>query len=380
MSSIYWSQQTKTYETHFDIIIIGGGFVGLSTAYWLKKKSPKLKLAIIEKDSIGAGASGRNAGFLTKGSLIFYSHLYESWGEETANNLFNYAHDSIHLAVNELELTQKGVAVPTSSWTFVRSDNTLEKISQLPDSLKKRFQEVHLKNAPLHQQSPMKAAFKEDHEFSINPHRLLSLLEQSVRDQGVEFILGAQVERITSIDHPRLETSYGEISCDKLMVCTNGYSYLLPELAVDIIPQRAQMLAMKLTASIFPQGLFYDPEERVYFKFDKPGHLLIGGKRLVDAEKENTTDMNTSIKIQEALYNYVKNELKLTGEKLASWSGTMGFTKSEIPYVGELSHLKSCFIAAGFSGHGMGWGFKTAKEMSLYLLEKNHQPLLSKIK
>ena len=380
MSAIYWSHTSKNYQRSYDVIIIGAGYVGLSTAYWLKKEKPELKIMIIEKDHVGAGASGRNAGFLTKGSLLFYAHLFETWGKEKALGLYHYAHESIHQVVQDLNLVESGIATPTSSWTFVRSDSVNKRIAALPEELLKNFNQVSFDESPVHQNGLMKNLFNQAEEFSINPHRLLALLEGRVKDMGVEFVLGAQVERITSDSTPVIETSFGSFSCEKLAICTNGYSYLLPELELNIIPQRAQMLAMKLEKPVFGNGLFYDPEERVYFKFDRPGHLLIGGKRLVDEKNENTADLNVSAKIQDALYQYVQNELQFSGEKMASWAGTMGFTSTEIPYVGELSHLKSCFVAAGFSGHGMGWGFKTAQELSLCLIGKMSQPQLAQYK
>jgi len=47
-----------------DVAILGAGFTGLWTAYYLKKKSPELKIAVFEADTVGFGASGRNGGWL----------------------------------------------------------------------------------------------------------------------------------------------------------------------------------------------------------------------------------------------------------------------------------------------------------------------------
>ncbi len=376
MSAIYWTHSSKSYSRQYDVIIIGAGYLGLSTAYWLKKHNPELKVAIIEKDSIGSGASGRNAGFLTKGSLLFYSHLTETWGAEKANLLYEYAQNSINLLSAEFDLVCDSIAAPTAAWTFIRTDAALEKISKIPQGILKDYTEVHLDEAPVRHATPMKKVFTGSGEFSIHPTRLLSLLEKKVKDFGVDFILGAQVLKVNAGSKPEIETSFGNFSCEQLMVCTNGESYLLPELKLDIVPQRAQMLAMKLKTPIYASGLFYDPEARVYFKFDRPGYLLVGGKRLADEANENTISTNVSPKIQEALYQYVTNELNYSGEQLNTWAGTMGFTKNELPYVGKISNFDSCYVAAGFSGHGMGWGFKTAQEMALLLLGKINEPQL----
>lgn len=379
MSSNYWSYSPKTFSKNYDVLIVGAGYVGLSTAYWLKKFSPELRVAIIDKEGIGAGASGKNAGFLTKGSLLFYAHLTETWGEEKALALYHYAQDSIRMAVDELDLTSSSIATPTSSWTFLRSDEAIKRVNKIPNSIKNFFQEYNLKEAPVFQDSSMKSVFVQREEFSVSPIRLLNSLENKIKEFGVEFIFGAQVLKIDTNAVPHLQTTLGNFSAEKIIFCTNGYSSLIPELNLNIKFQRAQMMAMKLKKPIFASGLFYDPEERVYFKFDKPGIILIGGKRLIDEANENTMDASPSFVIQKALENYVINELKLGGEKITGWAGIMGFTESELPYVGAIPHLKSCYTAAGFSGHGMGWGFRTAHELASNILGKLDQPLLSKM-
>ncbi|MSZ27532.1 MAG: FAD-dependent oxidoreductase, partial [Actinobacteria bacterium] len=47
----------------FDVVIVGGGFSGLWSAYHLKKLQPSLSIAIFEKEYVGFGASGRNGGW-----------------------------------------------------------------------------------------------------------------------------------------------------------------------------------------------------------------------------------------------------------------------------------------------------------------------------
>ena len=51
-----------------DVCIVGAGYTGLWTAYYLKKAEPKLNIVIVEKEFAGFGASGRNGGWLSGGS------------------------------------------------------------------------------------------------------------------------------------------------------------------------------------------------------------------------------------------------------------------------------------------------------------------------
>src|SRR5680860_1005864 len=48
-----------------DVAIVGGGFTGLWTAYYLAKADPRLRIAVLEKDIVGFGASGRNGGWVS---------------------------------------------------------------------------------------------------------------------------------------------------------------------------------------------------------------------------------------------------------------------------------------------------------------------------
>jgi glycine/D-amino acid oxidase-like deaminating enzyme len=59
----YAPGQPLSADIDVDVAIVGGGFTGLSTAYHLKKKEPGLRIAILESEVIGFGASGRNGGF-----------------------------------------------------------------------------------------------------------------------------------------------------------------------------------------------------------------------------------------------------------------------------------------------------------------------------
>ncbi|MGZ3840207.1 MAG: FAD-dependent oxidoreductase, partial [Flavisolibacter sp.] len=61
--------EKETFFAPQDVMILGSGFVGLWSAYYLKKKQPALRITILERGLIPTGASTRNAGFACFGSL-----------------------------------------------------------------------------------------------------------------------------------------------------------------------------------------------------------------------------------------------------------------------------------------------------------------------
>ena len=64
-----------------DVVIVGGGFTGLWTAWWLLDREPSLRVTILEADIVGGGASGRNGGFLT-GWWDYLPALVSNFGRE----------------------------------------------------------------------------------------------------------------------------------------------------------------------------------------------------------------------------------------------------------------------------------------------------------
>ena len=81
-TSLWWDLLPKpvqirpslTKDIDVDVAIIGAGYTGLWTAYYLLKKSPNIKVAILESNVAGCGAVGRAVAFKTRGPRFDSSH------------------------------------------------------------------------------------------------------------------------------------------------------------------------------------------------------------------------------------------------------------------------------------------------------------------
>src|SRR5690625_2660025 len=90
---------TLSESTTVDIAILGAGFTGLWTAYYLIEKNPSLKIGILEKEVVGFGASGRNGGWCSPKFSVTPEMLTKKHGKTVAKDMMQAMFDS----VNEIE-------------------------------------------------------------------------------------------------------------------------------------------------------------------------------------------------------------------------------------------------------------------------------------
>jgi glycine/D-amino acid oxidase-like deaminating enzyme len=358
MTISHW-QRSHTFtvpDIQTDILIVGAGYVGLSTAWWITEMSPGIKVTVIERSRPGAGASGRNAGFLTKGSAFFYQHLTQKWGKEKALEIFRYAETSLDLLnQNILKGSPELKAEKTSSLTLTRKKSELENLSA-------DFRFEWTNTLPLKLAETYEGAFTSAPEYKINPMELIHTLRKNLEARKVQIIESSGAFELFP---EGARTVMNTIKCKKVILALNGYA---PEFhqafSYFITPNRAQMVAIETEEDLEIPSLYYDPAERVYWRKAGDKSILLGGKRLLDEKNEAGDFEKVSPLIQEGLEKYVRDVLKLNYKVIHRWSGIMGFTEHELPLMTKVEASLPVWFVGGFSGHGMGMGFHAGKEIS----------------
>lgn len=374
MTISHW-QRSHTFtvpDTQTDVLIVGAGYVGLSTAWWITENYPGVKVTVIERSRPGAGASGRNAGFLTKGSAYFYQSLTKHWGSERALEIFRFAETSLELVnQNILQSSPEIKSEKTNSLTLTRKKNELADLSS-------EFGFAWTEEIPSKLKSTYEGAFSSAPEYKTNPMELIGSLKKSLEARKVQIIESSGAYALFT---EGVRTLMNTIKCKKVILAVNGYA---PEFhsafASFITPNRAQMLAIETEDEFDANSLFYDPAERVYWRRAGEKAILIGGKRLLDEKNEIGNFEKVSPLIQEGLEDYVKNVLQLNYKVIHRWSGIMGFTPHELPLLTKVEAPLPTWFVGGFSGHGMGFGFHAGKEMSELVCGDRKESFFQKFK
>lgn len=366
MTTSHWLRphRFKTPDMTADLVIVGAGYIGLAAAYWVSEYRPDLKIVILDRSFVGAGASGRNAGFLTKGSATFYKGLVQDWGKEKAKALYHFGQESLELVYQQIlksspeikfdkanSLTLFQTEALKNQWSdknFVPEefDFTWKSEEELASSLRGKFF----------------GAYENGPEYPINPTQLLTSLKGKLEARKIQILENQSAFEITE---DGISTELNTIKCKQVVLALNAYfPHFHPAFKNLVTPYRAQMLAVELEDDIDSAALHYDSPERVYWRKAQDKILLIGGKRVLDEAGETGDYEKLSPVIQEGLESYLKEQLKVRYKVIHRWSGIMGFTEHELPFLTKAHAPMECFVVGGFSGHGMGFGFRSAKEMA----------------
>ena len=361
MSFSYWHQH---YQKQTDILIVGGGIAGLSIAYWLGKLMPKKKVLLIEALHVGAGATGRNAGFLLQGTAANFAMEIEQFGYEKAKRLWEISRENIRLLKQEApKLVQQ-----TGSYQLAGSLAEFYALQRSAELLNwDGFKAKCLSEKQIQRKLGTAHFFGGlflPENAQTHSIALVEYLRQKAKAEVREGRSVAQIDGNTAI----LED--GTTIVAETLICTlNAYlPILLPEWKDRVFPVRAQMLAATLANELALNTPVYSHEGYFYIREVAPKQIILGGARHLHSKKEVGYEDKVTDVLQADLAAYLKQYFpKAVVENINNrWSGTMGFTPSGLPIFCETAPQQ--FALGGFNGHGMGYAFYLGKQVALKLL------------
>jgi len=374
MSVSYWQDTVGlTTDSEADVVIIGAGLAGLSTAYWLSKLDPDLDITVIEKGKIGHGASGRNAGFITCGSTEHFSRMSSAYGENKAEQIWKFTEYNHQLMVDEFgkEFLERQCEYRNlGSWTLAATDHEIEVIGQTVGLLQGKGVNVEWRDEIFEGTEGFYggAFYKDDGE--IHPAKYLWHLalqtgnKVNIVENAEVFEIDNQGERIV------LRTNKKRITSDAIVLCTNAWSgQLFPWFQNKVTPMRGQIIVTE------PVEPFLQPSYCSfvldYFRQLVDGRVLIGGFRNADVEKEVGYSDEINPIIHEKLEGFLHEHFPVLRDKRIDyrWSGVMGFAADGYPMVGSLTEDPRIYYNVGFTAHGLGFTFATGELVAKLVLE-----------
>ncbi len=371
MSTSYWLDRSeKNGKKTYDVVVVGAGISGLSTVYWLNQEDPSLKIALVEKHRIGFGASGRNAGFITCGSVEHFNRLIGKHGKDEAIEIWKFAETNLQLLKDhiiqdqgdKIEFKHRGcysLAAQESEFTELKNVAKIMTDIGIPTETYDSDRILKCVGA-----KKFVGGIKYMDDAETNPVELLNLMRTKIKCDLYESTEAHGFEQ-TGEGTRVLKTDNGDFEASMLVFSLNAYSATMhPFFADKIYPTRAQILMMEPVPA-FMDGPCYANFYLDYFRQMPNGSLLIGGFRQIAKETEVGYSDHTTDQIQNALHDFVVHHLPQYKDKKVShrWGGVMGFSRDGQPMVGSLPDDNQVFFNGGYTGHGIGLAFHTAKSM-----------------
>ena len=351
----------------FDVAVIGGGFTGLSTAYHLRKLQPGLRVAALEGEVVGYGASGRNGGFsmtlfglepaVTK-SLFGHQRTVE------AHRYMERAVDYVDALVKEHNI-QSDYTFPgflraaTTPGYVKRIQHDLEILTSLGVTGIEWIDADRLRGEV---DSPLfLGGWWEPRSGLLNPARHVRELKRIAQAAGAQVYENTPVVEIKRGAKFTLVTPRGRLTADKIVLATNAYSHLIPQLRSRQVPAFTHMV---VTEPLTPAQLgqigwrnrqgIEDARNLVhYFRLTADNRIAMGG-----SDVTITYGRNMERDLNPQTFATLEQDVQLIFPQLRGikfthrWGGPVSVPMDMAPAIGTIGDARALY-SLGCVGHGV---------------------------
>jgi glycine/D-amino acid oxidase-like deaminating enzyme len=347
-----------------DVAVIGAGFTGLSAARTLAKRGAKV--AVLEANTIGWGASSRNGGMVLTGMKLDVGTLAKRYGMEMTRRMYADSLASIDLVEQivrgdniECDFSRCGhleVACKQSHFdSYARSVEVIAKEFDHKLRIVPRSQLQAEIGSPIYF-----GGMVDETSAGVNPARYVSGLARAALKAGACIYENSRVQEISKTSKNgaggfEVKTSRANISARDVLVATSGYtSSATPGLRKKIIPIGSYIIATQQLPESFarelsPQNrMIYDSKYYLYYyRLTPDNRILFGGRAAFFPETKDTIRRSAEILRRGMLEVYPQ----LRDTKIAyAWGGTVDFCFDTMPHAGQIDGIH---YALGYAGHGV---------------------------
>jgi glycine/D-amino acid oxidase-like deaminating enzyme len=368
-----------------DVAIVGGGFTGLSSAYHIKKAEPNLKVALLESEVIGFGASGRNGGFNMTLFGLTLSITALRFGKQKAREAHHYmerAVDYLRDLVAELgidcDYEHPGfLRVATSEKYKKRILHEIELACKLGLEGIEWLDEAQTREQV---QSPMYlGAWWEPRCGILNPAKLSWGWADAIRPMGVEVYENSPVAEIVRENGKvRLDTPNGIVRADKVVMATNAWSHFFKELRRKQVPVWTHIVMTEPLAEKHFEEIGWQNRQGIedarnlvhYYRLTADNRLVMGGRDVSlsygeDMEKDLNPVTFEGLKDDVREIFPALKEIQFTHE----WGGPVSVPLDMAPAIGFAGD-KNVVYSLGTVGHGVSMTQLNGRTVADLILER----------
>ena len=370
-----------------DIVIVGGGFTGLASAYHLSGLFPEKKIVLLEGACCGYGASGRNGGFCDAGVPGLTDYVRKV-GPERGRKAFEATRYGIE-QVKRLG-AEHGLDCDFEENGMLEAAITDEQAAHL-ERQREAYAALGVETTVL-TGSDLKneiaspryvAALTMPHGAILDPVKLARGMKPIIERRGVEVREQTLVLRVTPGKLHHIETEMGAITAPVLVLGLNGYAPKLGFFQNRVMPLCSYVVATEPLsdaqwASIGWKNRQGIADMRLLFDYQRPtadGRIVIGGSDYPYYANDALSSGNNKPVIERLTQSLFTTFPQLEGLRIDhAWGGTMGFTLDFVPSVGVMGEHRNIYYGVAYNGEGVAFS-QTAGRIIAELIAGESSPL-----
>ena len=340
-----------------EVVVIGGGFAGLSAAHAFAQKGKKVIL--LEQYYCGSGASGKSSGFITADaelSLSDFANRYNLAAAQAIWNFFEHGVQYIEATIKKYQLECDYKKQDTLVVANRKKD--LKELKENHNNLEKAgyksfyYSKEQLKNYL--ETSHYYGALRYEDTFSINSYLYCQQMKKVLIEHGVKVF---EQSPALHIDNHTITTPHAKITADYIIVCADRFIPMLGLLTQEVSQVQtflmlSEQVSQDTIKSLYPENTYmvWDMELIYsYFRIAHGNRILLGGSTLWATYASQ--EYHNYMPIIKKLVNYfhtVFPQVKVQFEHI--WPGLIGVSKDIGPIAGpdkKYPHIYYIGAAAG---------------------------------
>jgi glycine/D-amino acid oxidase-like deaminating enzyme len=358
-----------------DVAVIGAGYTGLSAARTLAKRGAKV--AVLESESIGWGASSRNGGMVLSGMKLGVNKLISMYGRELTKRM--YAASLATIDCVEQIVLEEGIECDFArcghlevAYKQKHFDDYARQVEVIAREFSHQLRVVQQQDLGAEIGSDIYyGGMVDEVSAGLNPARYVAGLGRAAIKAGAEVFERTRVEKIERESQNseagwKIVTSRGPLWAREVFVGTSGYTgCATPALRKKIIPIGSfiiatEVLPEKLAHELSPRNrMIYDSKNYLYYyRLTPDRRMLFGGRAAFFPENDRTIRRSAEIlrrgmidvypQLRDAKVDYV-------------WGGTLDFAFDIMPHAGQIDGM---YYAVGYAGHGVAMATYQGQKMA----------------
>jgi glycine/D-amino acid oxidase-like deaminating enzyme len=373
-------------DTQCDVAIVGAGYTGLWTAYYLMKSDPTLRIVILEKEFAGFGASGRNGGWLSGEMGWSREHYAERTGRELVIDLQKAMWATVDEVIDvcaregiDADIIKGGsLSVATTASQAVRVREHVKHEAEWGVTEPDLVYLDHAETKARIDVADVRCSSFTPHAARIQPAKLVQGLARVVEGLGVRI---CERTAVTEISPHRVVTDRGTVSAEFIIRATEGFTAGIKGHRREWLPMNSAMIATEPLSTDQWAQIGWNGYETLgdaahgymYAQRTREGRIAIGGRglpyRFGSATDVNGQTQDRTIEMLEEIL--VRMFPGLAGTRIDhAWCGVLGVPRDWCATVG-LDPATGIGWAGGYVGMGVTTANLSARTLRALILSQN---------